>query len=102
VPYLEAGEDRVDLARALRRLGEVLGVDCVVADAGGVLNGALLRAGLVDEIDIQFLPAVVGRAEAPALFEGYGPGSAASVRDLQLIAAETRPDGSVFIRYATR
>jgi hypothetical protein len=67
VPYLEAGEDRIDLGRALRRLGEVPGVDCVVSDAGGVLNGALLR-----------------------------------VRDLQLISAESRPDGSVFVRYATR
>lgn len=102
VPYLEAGEDRVDLGLALPRLGEVFGVDCVVSDAGGVLNGALLRAGLVDEIDIQFLPVVVGRAEAPAIFEGYDLGTLGSIRDLELISAETRPDGSVFVRYAAR
>lgn len=102
VPYLEAGEDRVDLARALRRLGEAFGVDCVVSTAGGVLNGVLLRSGLVDEIDIQFLPVVVGRAEAPAVFEGFDPGTLGSTRDLELISAETRPDTSVFVRYAVR
>jgi 2,5-diamino-6-(ribosylamino)-4(3H)-pyrimidinone 5'-phosphate reductase len=102
VPYLEAGEDRVDLGQALARLGEVFSAECIVSEAGGVLNGVLLRAGLVDEIDIQFLPAVIGRAEAPALFEGYGFGAAGSLRDLRLISAQPRPDGSVFLRYAAR
>jgi len=102
VPYLEAGEDDVDLARALLRLGEVFGVDCVVSTAGGVLNGVLLRSGLVGEIDIQFLPVVVGRAGAPAIFEGYGLGAWESIRDLELISAETRPDASVLVRYAVR
>jgi 2,5-diamino-6-(ribosylamino)-4(3H)-pyrimidinone 5'-phosphate reductase len=100
VPYFEAGEDGVDLARAVHRLGEAFRTDCIISDGGGVLNGALLRAGLVDEIDIQFLPAVVGRTEAPAIFESYDLGTSGSIRDLQLISAERRPDGSVFIRYA--
>ena len=102
VPYFEAGEDRVDLSQALGRLGEVFQEGCVVSDAGGILNGAVLRAGLVDEIDLQFLPVVVGRADAPAIFEGYdlGTSSTISFRDLQLISAESRPDGSTFIRYA--
>lgn len=100
VPYLEAGEDRVDLGWAVRRLGEAFGVDCVVSTAGGVLNGVLLRSGLVDEIDIQFLPVVVGCAGAPAIFEGYDLEALGDLRDLQLISAETRPDTSVFVRYA--
>ena len=102
VPYLEVGEDHVDLGRALHRLGEVFGVDCVVSDAGGVLNGVLLRSGLVDEIDIQFLPVVVGCAGAPAIFEGYDLGALGSIRDLELISAEPRPDASIFVRYAVR
>ena len=70
--------------------------------AGGVLNGVLLRSGLVDEIDIQFLPVVIGRAGAPAIFEGYDLGALGDLRDLELISAETRPDASVFVRYAVR
>ena len=102
VPYIEVGEDRVDLGRALHRMGEVFGVDCVVSDAGGVLNGALLRSGLVDEIDIQFLPVVIGHAGAPAIFEGYALEALGSIRDLELISADTRADASVFVRYAVR
>jgi 2,5-diamino-6-(ribosylamino)-4(3H)-pyrimidinone 5'-phosphate reductase len=100
VPYFEVGQVQVDLGQALHRLGEVFREDCIVSDAGGVLNGALLRAGLVDEIDIQFLPAVIGIAEAPTIFEGYDFGTSSNIRDLQLISAESRPDGSTFIRYA--
>ncbi len=102
VPYLQVGDDRVDLRQAVDRLAEVFGVDRIVASAGGLLNGALLRAGLVDEIDIQVLPAVVGVAEAPAVFEGYDFGTAGSACALALIGAESRPDGSIFIRYAVR
>jgi 2,5-diamino-6-(ribosylamino)-4(3H)-pyrimidinone 5'-phosphate reductase len=64
-----------------------------------VLNGALLRAGLVDEVDVQFLPAIVGQAEAPAVFEGFGPGTSGIPALLQLVSAEARPDGSIFARY---
>jgi 2,5-diamino-6-(ribosylamino)-4(3H)-pyrimidinone 5'-phosphate reductase len=100
VPYFEAGEDRVDLSQAVGRMGQMFDEGCIVSDAGGVLNGALLREALVDEIDVQFLPAVVGRPDAPTIFEGYDLGTSSSIRDLQLISAESRPDGSTFIRYA--
>lgn len=100
VPYFEVGDGRVDLRQAVDRLGQIFSVDSIISDAGGVLNGALLQAGLVDEIDIQFLPAVVGRAEAPAIFEGYDIGAANSLCDLRLISTKTRADGSIFIRYA--
>ena len=101
-PYFEVGDGHVDLRQAVDRPGQIFGVDCIVSDAGGVLNGALLQAGLIDEIDIQFLPAAVGRAEAPAIFEGYDFGAASSFCDLRLISTEIRPDGSIFIRYAVR
>jgi 2,5-diamino-6-(ribosylamino)-4(3H)-pyrimidinone 5'-phosphate reductase len=41
VCYLVAGEERVDLAAALRRMHDRLGVTSVVSTAGGGLNGAL-------------------------------------------------------------
>jgi riboflavin biosynthesis pyrimidine reductase len=102
VPYLEAGLERVDLRAALARLAALFNADSIISDAGGVLNGTLLRAGLVDEVDVQFLPAIVGHATAPALFEGFGRGASDVLADLDLISAEARPDGSVFTRYAPR
>ena len=99
VPYFEAGLERVDLPAALERLAAVFAASSIVSDAGGVLNGVLLRAGLVDEVDVQFLPAIVGQANAPAVFEGFGLGMPGVPALLELVSAEARPDGSIFARY---
>ena len=99
VPYFEAGPEGVDLPAALARLAAVFAASSIVSNAGGVLNGVLLRAGLVDEADIQFLPAIVGHATAPAAFEGFGLGTSGVPAPLELISAQARPDGSIFARY---
>jgi riboflavin biosynthesis pyrimidine reductase len=99
VPYFEAGRHRVDLPAALARLEGVFAVGSIISNAGGVLNGALLRAGLVDEVDVQFLPAIAGQPEAPAIFEGFDLGTLGIPALLELVSAEARPDGSIFARY---
>jgi diaminohydroxyphosphoribosylaminopyrimidine deaminase/5-amino-6-(5-phosphoribosylamino)uracil reductase len=54
------GEDgRVDLPRLLQRLGE-LEMNELLVEAGPMLNGALLRAGLVDELLIYQAAHVLG------------------------------------------
>lgn len=70
IPYLVTAGERVDLAVALDGLGAKLGVRRVLSTAGGELHGALLRAGLVDEIDLDLSPAVIGGEGTPALFDG--------------------------------
>lgn len=96
VPYFEVGDRRVDLRQAVDRLAEAFGADCIVSTAGGVLNGALLRVGLVDEIDIQLLPAVVGRPDAPAICEGYELGVQGSLCGLSA-HLNTKPTGRVHL-----
>lgn len=98
IPYLIAGTHCVDLLLALQRLRDELHVNTIVSDAGGLLNGALLRAGLVDEVDLQILPVVVGIADAPAVYEGYGLGTGNQPLRLTPIHQEKRPDGSIFLR----
>jgi riboflavin biosynthesis pyrimidine reductase len=100
VPYLVVGEDRVDLDLALRRLGETFDTKLIVSTAGGILNGALLRAGLVDEVDLQVLPIVLGNGEAPSVFEGYNPDFAVPPYRLSLLERQARADGSLLLRFA--
>lgn len=82
-------------------LGETFDTDLIVSTAGGILNGALLRAGLVDEVDLQVLPLVLGNKGAPAVFEGYNPDFASPPYRLSLIEQQARPDGSLLLRFAT-
>ena len=62
VDEIVAGDDRVDLVALLDALGRRPGVEVVRVDSGGALTGALLRAGLVDELSLLVHPVVVGAA----------------------------------------
>lgn len=50
---------RVDLLATLRHLASI-GCNEVLVEAGSTLNGALLRAGLVDELVLYFAPQLLG------------------------------------------
>lgn len=100
IPYLVAGRGRVDLALALRRLKTLLGVTCVVSQAGGGLNGALLRAGLVDEFHVVLLPTLIGGRETPAVFDGPPLGIGELPTSLRLANVQSSADGAVWLHYA--
>lgn len=59
IEVLPAAGQHVDLAALMRRLAEM---ECneVLVEAGAPLNGALLRAGLVDELIIYMAPLILG------------------------------------------
>jgi 2,5-diamino-6-(ribosylamino)-4(3H)-pyrimidinone 5'-phosphate reductase len=99
IPYLVAGENQVDLRLALEKLGTRLGVDCVLSTAGGRLSGALLRAGLVDEVNFEFLPAIIGGVDTPSLFDSPTLGPDDWPTRLSLISAQVQADGRVWLRY---
>ncbi|MFA6971545.1 MAG: bifunctional diaminohydroxyphosphoribosylaminopyrimidine deaminase/5-amino-6-(5-phosphoribosylamino)uracil reductase RibD [Gallionella sp.] len=59
VVVLPDGKGRVDLNAVLRDLA-LRGCNEVLVEAGAVLNGALLRAGLVDELLLYMAPQLLG------------------------------------------
>ena len=100
VETIVAGDERVDLRRALEELNERFGVKVVRVDSGGVLNGALLRAGLVDEVSVIFNPALVGGTSPRSLFVAPDLSAAAGVIRLKLEHMEKLRDDFVWLRYA--
>lgn len=100
IPYLVAGEgSQVDLAAALAKMKQKLGVDCLLSTAGGKLSGALLRAGLVDEINIEFLPAIIGGKDTPGLFEAPDLTEEQLPVGLRLIWSQIQAGGRLWLRY---
>ncbi|MEW5719093.1 MAG: RibD family protein [Chloroflexota bacterium] len=99
VNYFIAGDDRVDLRAALEELNTRYGVQSVRVDSGGVLNGVLLRAGLVGEVSILFTPSLVGGMTPRSIFTAPDLASADGVVPLKLTHVEKLNDDVVWIRY---
>jgi 2,5-diamino-6-(ribosylamino)-4(3H)-pyrimidinone 5'-phosphate reductase len=68
INYIIAGQDHVDLCVALAELNSRFGVKVVRVDAGGTLNGQLLRQGLVDELSLLIYPSLVGGEKQSSIF----------------------------------
>jgi 2,5-diamino-6-(ribosylamino)-4(3H)-pyrimidinone 5'-phosphate reductase len=95
VQELVTGADRVDLAAALDALGRREGVEVVRVDSGGALIGALLGAGLLDEVSLLIHPRLAG-AQGDRRWYGSAPAPAGA---LDLLAGETLDEGLVWLRY---
>ena len=69
VLHFVAGKSELDLAVAVDILSRELGVKRLLLEEGGGANGGLLRAGLVDELNLILCPAVDGAKGAPSVFD---------------------------------
>ena len=90
---LPAGGGRVDLSSLMAELGR-RGVNELHVEGGFRLNGALLAAGLVDELLLYFAPCLVGDAargmfDLPAL-ESLEGQRRLTIRDMRMVGADVR------------
>jgi 2,5-diamino-6-(ribosylamino)-4(3H)-pyrimidinone 5'-phosphate reductase len=98
IQHLVVGAEHVDLAAALPRLADRYGVQEIRVDAGGTLNGLLLRAGLVDELSVVVAPQLAGTGQAPAVHLVDGLTGADAPR-LTLVSVERLADSHLWLRY---
>jgi 2,5-diamino-6-(ribosylamino)-4(3H)-pyrimidinone 5'-phosphate reductase len=98
ISYIVSGASSVDLAHAVKLLGDHFGIRTLLLEGGGHINGAFLQAGLVDEISLLMLPGIDGRHEIPAVFDGVAPSNNTAV-PLILKSVEQRESDALWIRY---
>jgi riboflavin biosynthesis pyrimidine reductase len=101
VSYLFAGADGHDLHCAMDILGDKFGISTLLLEGGGTINGAFLKAALIDEISVLMYPGIDGLAGVPSIFEysgGDGERPAAG-RSLRHLATETLDGGMVWLHY---
>lgn len=103
VSYIFAGKDEVDLAAALETLNRELGIERIMLEGGGGANGALLRAGLIDELSLVICPVIDGSTGGPIVFNSgdadLGP---APIESMVLSSHEVLEGGTMWLRYKLR
>jgi len=100
ISYLFGGRDRIDLPLVLEKLATRFEIETLILEGGGKINGAMLRAGLIDELSLLVAPIADGASGTPALFDTLDSDAsdAATVR-WKLHTVKRRADDIVWLRY---
>ena len=93
--------DATNLREGLEAVGREFGIRRVSVQGGGILNGALLAEGLIDELSLVVYPGIAGLSGIPSIFEYMGGAAEypAQGQRLQLLSASRREHGVMWMRY---
>ncbi|MEJ7558855.1 MAG: RibD family protein [Pedobacter sp.] len=83
VSYIFAGKEQLDLNLALAKLKALFGIETLMLEGGGHINGSFLNEGLIDELHQLLLPIADGTIETSSLFE---------------IAADVKKEGATLLK----
>lgn len=99
VSYLFCGRKEINLAAALRKLAKAFKVRKLMLQGGGTFNGAMLKAGLVDEISHLTLPIADGGRGIAGFFDIPGNPPAKAAAKLRLMSHKKLTGGVIWARY---
>jgi 2,5-diamino-6-(ribosylamino)-4(3H)-pyrimidinone 5'-phosphate reductase len=99
VSYLFCGKKAIDLRVALQKLGSAFGLRKLMLQGGGKFNGAMLKAGLVDEISHIIVPVVDGGVGISGFFDLPGKPPPRAAATLRLLSRRPLPGGVTWLRY---
>lgn len=86
---------------ALKHLEEDFDAKNMLLEGGAIINGNLLKMGLVDELSLIIYPGIDGKSDHPSIIECQcGEESPMEASKLELKSCETVGSGFVWIRYA--
>ncbi|AQS86664.1 bifunctional deaminase-reductase domain protein [Neoasaia chiangmaiensis NBRC 101099] len=100
ISYCFAGSDGHDIRKAVDVLGRVFGCRKVLLEGGGRINGAFLKAGIIDEISLLIYPGIDGLSGVASSFDWPGARNEqpASGQALRLKHVEKRQDDVIWLQ----
>lgn len=100
VSYLFGGKTELDLSLVVQKLKRVFGVETLLLEGGGIVNGSFLQEGLIDEISLVVIPAAEPSEKAVPLFQTgqYQTGDIAAA-SFRLKEAKNLDNGGLWLTY---
>lgn len=99
ISYLFAGKETIDLHLLLHKVKTVLGVETMLLEGGGGLNGTFHKEGLLDELSLVLTPTADGCTDTPTLFDRAKAGDGDTVLRFLLTSVEKIGENELWIRY---
>jgi 2,5-diamino-6-(ribosylamino)-4(3H)-pyrimidinone 5'-phosphate reductase len=98
ISYIFCGEEIVDFLVAFQKLKNIFHIDTLCLEGGGLINGSVMAADLIDEISLLVTPLVLNRSNAPVVFERKVE-EVLNVKKYKLFAVKQMENDSVWLRY---
>ncbi len=98
ISYLVAGDESIDFPRLFSSIKEKMEVETLLLEGGGLLNGSVMAADMVDEISLLMTPKVANRGIAQSLFERKIE-EPLDVTNYELIDVKKMAKGCVWLQY---
>jgi 2,5-diamino-6-(ribosylamino)-4(3H)-pyrimidinone 5'-phosphate reductase len=98
VSYIFAGTTSIDLGLAMTKLREEFGIERLLLEGGGRINGSFLAAGLVDEFSLLLAPVLDATPDTPASFDHAGTNIP---KRFVFQSMERRDNDLLWLRYVT-
>jgi 2,5-diamino-6-(ribosylamino)-4(3H)-pyrimidinone 5'-phosphate reductase len=102
VSYIFAGKAKVDLRTALRKLKKLFGIERLLLEGGGIINGSFLADGLIDEVSQLIMPLVDGSINTPTIFDVEVGYTRRKASHLKLKAFKRLPGDVVWLRFTVQ
>lgn len=101
ISYIFAGAERLDSSLMMEKLKFLFGIEKLMVAGGGVMNGTLIAAGLVDEMSIVLCPMIEGDRTAACLADYTEENRPTAPAAFSLIEAKPMED-ALWLRYRAR
>lgn len=98
ISYICAGKESINLKKAMELAATEFGVKRLAVLGGGVINGAFVKEGLIDEYSILFAPGIDARKGCVASFDGL-PNVKRNPYPLTLTGCKKLANGVVWLKY---
>ena len=100
VSYLVT-DDVYNLRKVFTLVKRYFNVEVISLQGGGIIDGAMLAQGLINELSLVIYPGIDGLTTSPSIFEylGHSEERPAEGQVLELLSVEQKPHGIVWLRY---
>lgn len=99
ISYIVAGPGELDLALAMQKCRELLGIDRLLIFGGGTINWAFIEQGLCDEVSLFMAPAADAEPDTTPVFAGSTTNNPGTPVEFELKEAKPMDGGVVWLRY---
>ncbi|NLY42905.1 MAG: RibD family protein [Clostridiaceae bacterium] len=103
VSYIFGGETELDLTIVLKKLKSLFGIEKLLLEGGGIVNGSFFEEDLIDEISLVVIPAAECNESAIPLFKtGKYATKDVSVKSFNLKQVKILRDNGLWLIYTKK